>query len=347
MAGSPALRKIDNPPNPYHRYAVEWLGEPPQVALDVFEERARSILASNDSPDIPFRWSINPYRGCFHGCAYCYARPSHQYLDFGAGTDFERKIVVKKNAPELLKAAFDKPSWKGERIVFSGDTDCYQPLEASYELTRKLLELCLEYRNPVGLITKGALISRDADLLSDLSRVTDVSVTLSIPFADDKKARAIEPYAPAPSARLRAMRTLADAGVRVGVGIAPVIPGLTDHDIPAIVTAAKEHGASSAFFSLLRLPGPVEQIFTQRLEEEFPERAAKVLSALRKMRGGKVNSSTFGERMSGRGAEWDAVVWLFRTACEKAGLADEETDVLPEEERASTFRRPTRQLSLF
>src|SRR5215470_1505126 len=184
---------IHNPQSPYRAEEIDWEGEPPPAELEVFEEVASSIVARNDSPDVGFDFSVNPYRGCYHGCAYCYARPTHQYLDLGAGTDFDRKIVAKVNAPELLRRELKKPTWQGDTLVFSGVTDCYQPLEAVYGLTRRCLETCLEFRNPVGIVTKGALVRRDLDLLGALAREADATVYVSIPFADAETARAIEP----------------------------------------------------------------------------------------------------------------------------------------------------------
>lgn len=211
------MRPVSNPPNPWNSTHVDWLGDPPPARLTVFEEDARSILSENDSPDVGFRWSVNPYRGCFHACAYCYARPTHQYLGFGAGTDFERRIVAKVNAAALLEQAFNRRSWLGERIAFSGVTDCYQPLEAHYGLTRSCLEVCARFRNPVGIITKGALVRRDVDVLQQLHRTAAVRVHLSIPVADDDTARIIEPGASLPSQRFAAMEALARAGVPVGL----------------------------------------------------------------------------------------------------------------------------------
>ena len=232
--------EISNPPNPWASTEVEYLEGAPEMRLEVFEDGSRKILAENDSPDVGFRWSVNPYRGCFHACAYCYARPSHEYLSFGAGTDFDRKIVIKRHAAALLRQAFAKKSWQRETVVFSGVTDCYQPLEASYRLTRGCLEVCVEHANPVGIITKSALIERDVDVLTALARVASVHVTVSIPFWDTERARAIEPYVPTPARRIKVIETLAAAGISVGVNVAPVIPGLNDEDIPKILTAARE-----------------------------------------------------------------------------------------------------------
>ena len=240
------IRRVSNPPNPWRTLEVEWDGLAPEVEVEVFEDSSRTILSRNDSPDVPFRWSLNPYRGCAHGCAYCYARPGHQYLGFGAGTDFDRKLVAKPRAADLLRDAFDRPSWKGEWVVMSGVTDCYQPLEARMGLTRACLEVCREYRQPVGVITKSALVERDADLLADLHQEGAAHVVMSIPFFDADLARAVEPGAPAPARRIKAIGRLADAGVPVGVNVAPIIPGLNDDQIPAILQAAADAGASFA-----------------------------------------------------------------------------------------------------
>ncbi len=211
------MRFIANPPNPWLSHSVEWIGEPPPAKIEVYEEtETRSIISHNDSPDVAFDHSINCYRGCIHGCTYCFSRPTHEYLDFGAGTDFERKIVVKVNAAELLRKELMKPSWKGEQIVFSFTSDPYIPLEANYKLTRRCLEVCAEFRNPVGIVTKSALIRRDVDVLQSLARDASVGVYFSIPFANYDTARAVEPFAPSPNARFEAMKILADAGIQAG-----------------------------------------------------------------------------------------------------------------------------------
>lgn len=338
------IKRVSNPPNPWAGAQIEYLDEPPEIELQVFEERAKSIISRNDSPDIGFSFSINPYRGCFHGCAYCYARPTHQYLDFGAGTDFERKLIVKVNAPELLAEAFERASWKGDLLAFSGVTDCYQPLEASYTITRRCLEQCLRYRNPVSIITKGALIRRDIELLRELHEVSGVQLFISLAFSDDDDSRAIEPYAPRPSLRFRAIRELTSAGLPVCVGVAPVIPGLNDAQMPQVLERAKECGASGAFMTLLRLPAEVQTVFRERLEHAFPRRAAKVLHQLAAMKSGKLNRSDFGERMRGDGEQWKAVRWLFESTCDRVGL--NRRDITPPL-RTNTFQRPRAQLSLF
>ena len=284
------------------------------------EERAKSALSENKSPDVGFRWSVNPYRGCFHGCAYCYARPTHPYLGFGAGTDFDRQIVVKVNIVERLRAAFGKKSWRRELVAFSGNTDCYQPLEAHYELTRGCLIACADYRNPVTIITKGKLVRRDVDVLQALRDVAGCRVALSIPFSKDEDARALEPFASSPSKRFETLRILSDAGIDTAVGVAPIIPGLNDDQIPDVLRRARDAGASAAFKILLRLPLEVGPIFEARIGEAFPLRTAKVMNAIRDTRGGRTSDSRFTSRTVGQGARWAAIERLFATQCERLGL---------------------------
>jgi DNA repair photolyase len=338
------LRPIANPPNPWATTDVEYLeGEAPSAALEVYEDHTRGILAHNDSPDVGFSWSVNPYRGCFHACAYCYARPSHEYLSFGAGTDFERKIVVKTHAPALLRDAFDAPGWKGELVAFSGVTDCYQPLESSYKLTRGCLEVCAEYRNPATIITKAPLVERDVDVLQELSCVARVGISVSIPFWDEAKARAIEPFVTTPARRMRIIERLAAAGLRVGVMVAPIIPGLNDEDIGDVLRAARNAGAMWAGSVLLRLPGPVKEVFEERLRASLPLRADRVLRRIRETRGGKMYDARFGVRGRGEGVYADAIHSLFEQTARGLGL---DTHPLGGD-AASTFRRPRGQLPLF
>jgi len=343
VSSRPVPRPVSNPPNPWSSTQVSYLEEAPAATLEVFEEEARSLLSANDSPDLPFRYSANPYRGCIHACAYCYARPSHQYLGWGAGTDFDRKIVVKTNAAEVLRRELLRESWRGETIVLSGNVDCYQPLEASYGLTRRLLEVCLDLKNPVGVITKGALVKRDVDLLAALARRARVRVHLSITFADDALARKIEPYASRPSLRFEAMRALSDAGVPTGISVSPIIPGLNDADIPELLARAREAGASTAFMQPVRLSREVLPVFDERLEAALPGQADKVRRAIREMRGGKMNESEFGARFHGNGARWQAIEQLFEIHCRRLGI--ETGRFADEEEQPSTFQRPG-QLSL-
>jgi DNA repair photolyase len=499
--------------NPRNRFAsslVEYFDDlpGPEVELSLYEDHTKRVLAENDSPDLGFRYSINPYRGCFHGCAYClsgetrilmadgstkqladvtageqvigtavtrgtrrfvpslvldrwatarrayrvqldsgtelvasgdhrfltpqgyryvippgrntrarlhlrekdaclgpgksrlkarglfkagprdvtttvagaiasvealgtilplfdlstetgdfvangvvshncYARPTHEYLSFGAGTDFERKIVLKLDAAALLREAFEKKSWQGELIMLSGNTDCYQPLENEYRLTRSILEVCAEYRNPVHIITKSALIERDIDLLQKLGAEASVGVSISIPFWNADTARKLEPFVTTPQRRIKTVERLSAAGIPVTVNIAPLIVGLADRDVPSILEAAAAAGARGASLIPLRLPGSVKDVFTERLQAGFPLAAEKVLRRTREMRGGKLYDSRFGARMSGEGQMYQAALQLFQQTCARLGLNRAEGH---RGERPSTFRRPTDahgQLRLF
>ena len=320
MLSGAVPRPVSNPPNPFESTHLEWLEDTPEVHTEVFEEEAKSILARNESPDIPFRFSVNPYRGCAHACAYCYARVSHQYLGFGAGTDFDSRIVVKVNAATLLRHELRKRSWSREPIAFSGNTDCYQPLEASYELTRACLRVCRDFENPVQIVTKGTLIRRDVDLLAELHERAAVRVYVSIPFLDESIGRAVEPGAPSPARRLDTMRRLAEAGIPVGLALAPLIPGLNDADLPRIVEAAAKAGATEVFAILLRLPAEVQPVFEERLRAAFPDRADRVLSACRQSREGQRSSSAFGERMRGAGPRWEILWRMLEVAARRHGL---------------------------
>lgn len=330
------MRAIANPPNPYESQYRELLEPAGPVRLEVYEDSTREILSRNESPDLSFRWSLNPYRGCLHACAYCYARPSHEYWGFGAGTDFDSKIIIKKDAPLLLRRVFDRPSWRGELIVFSGNTDCYQPLEAVYGLTRACLAVCADYRNPVGIITKGALILRDLDLLESLHRDAWLRVYVSIPFASDAMARKVEPYAPSVSKRFEVIRALANKGIVVGISLAPIIPGLNESDIPELLERASMAGASTAFATLLRLSGSLETVFLQRMGELFPDRVGKIVNRLRDMRGGSLKESEFFKRQVGTGTYWAVIERLFEVAKRRAGFPDHD----PDEAVPKTFRRP-------
>lgn len=338
------MQYVANPPNPWLTHSVEWLGEPPETKLEVFEETdTRTIISHNNSPDVSFDYSLNCYRGCIHGCTYCFSRPTHEYLGYGAGTDFDRKIVVKVNAPVLLRKELMKPSWRGDEIVFSFTSDPYIPLEAHYRLTRSCLQVCAEFRNPVGVITKSALIRRDIDVLQQLTRDARLGVFFTIPFTDRESARAVEPYAPLPEARFHAMKELASAGIKVGIGIAPVIPGLTT-DIPELLKRAKDAGATHAFINMLRLPGSVAPYFQERLHARLPTKANRILNRIKDAREGKINSSVFGERMRGKGQYWEATARLFKIHCERLGF-NKKTPRSTESN--TTFARPTSQPSLF
>lgn len=323
-------RRVSNPPNPWAGPHVEYIGAPPAAALEVYEETAKSIVTRNESDDVPFTYGVNPYRGCQHACAYCYARAGHRYLDWGVGTDFDTKLVAKVNAPELLEVHLRKRSWTGDWLAFSGVTDPYQPLEASYGLTRSCLEVCHRYQNPVGIITKGALVRRDAELLGELARSAGAHVHLSIPFADEQTCRAVEPSAPSPRTRFEALRVLADAGVPVGVAVAPVLPGLNDSHIPEILERAAAAGASSAFMLLGRLSSEVRPVFEERLHGALPGKAARVLSGLDDARAGQSaeERSSFGGRMRGSGPRWETIEQLFALHCRRHGLRLDREEVL-------------------
>jgi DNA repair photolyase len=339
------MRRAINPPNPFEALDREWLDEPPPASLEVFEDTSREILSENTSPDLPFRWSINPYRGCFHACAYCYARPTHEYLGFGAGTDFESKIVVKPQAAALLREAFMRRSWQGETIVFSGNTDCYQPLEALWRLTRQCLEVCAEFRNPVGVITKSPLVRRDVDILQELHRQAHVRVFFSIPFADDATGRALEPQAPPVSKRFAALAHLAAAGIPTGVSLAPLIPGLNDDAIPRILERARDAGARCAQLQLLRLPGNVQPVFLERLRSKLPDRARRIENRIRDVRDGKLSEARFFARQHGHGNYWDMIVRQWELHTRRLGFEPGRNGEEPQ--HPSTFRRPTPQRSLF
>jgi DNA repair photolyase len=305
------------------------------LPTEYFPDHSRSIVTENHSPDIPFRYSINPYRGCAHGCAYCYARPTHEYLGLSAGLDFETKVFVKEDAPELFRAFLNKAGWRAEPIAMSGVTDCYQPAERHYRLTRRLLEVAGEACQPMTIITKNALILRDLDLLGPLAAARLVRVCLSITTLDASLARTMEPRTSTPAARLRAMITLAEAGVPVAVLIAPVIPGLNDSEIPAILAAAKSAGAGSAGYVLLRLPLTVAPVFVEWLERTQPQRAARVLGRLRSTRDGNLNTAEFGKRMRGTGELAEQIGSVFRLFRRKHSLDGD----LPELD-STQFRPP-------
>lgn len=342
-----------NPANRFEKLHVDKNHEAPPILetdeidtvlprTEFLRDSSKSILAENDSPDLDFRYSINPYRGCEHGCAYCYARPTHEYLGFSAGLDFETKIVIKENAPILLREKFISKSWKPELIVVSGNTDCYQPIERKLGITRKILEVMLEFGNPVGVITKNALITRDVDILAELAKKNLVSATLSVTSLDNDLAATLEPRTSRPQARLNAIRILSEAGVPVNVNVAPMIPGLNDHELPAILKAASENGARSAAFIPVRLPLAVLPIFEDWLEKHRPLRKEKVLSNIRDLRGGKLNDYKFGSRMRGEGAKADQIRQMFRIYAAKYGLDKKYPNLSTDQ-----FRRETTQLTLF
>ncbi|MFA6957568.1 MAG: PA0069 family radical SAM protein [Thermoanaerobaculia bacterium] len=314
-------------------------------ATRFFRDPSRSIIASNDSPDVAFDRSINPYRGCEHGCIYCYARPTHEYLGYSAGLDFETKIMVKEDALALLRKELSAKGWTPQVIGLSGVTDCYQPVERTAKLTRGCLEVLAEFRNPVFIVTKNHLVTRDIDLLSELARWSCVSVHISVTTLDDGLARAMEPRASAPQRRLDAIAELTAAGIPVCVLTAPIIPGLNDHEVPAILGEAARRGASNASYTVLRLPYAVKDLFTRWLEEVVPDRKEKVLNRIREMRDGELNTTAFGARMKATGVFADQLRALFDVSCRREGLARGWPELTVEH-----FRRPEEpraQLTLF
>jgi len=299
---------------------ADFLAAADRAPTEYLPDASQSIVAENDSPDVPFRYSVNPYRGCAHGCSYCYARPTHEYLGLSAGLDFETKVLVKHDAPKLLRAFLARPAWQSEPITFSGVTDCYQPAEREFRLTRGCLEVAWQARQPIGIITKNALVVRDLDILQTLAASRLVHVHISLTTLDAELARTMEPRTSTPAARLRAIRKLADAGVPVGVMLAPVIPALNDNEIPSILAAAAAAGAKSAGYVVLRLPLTVRPVFLEWLERTRPDSRTRIENAIRRVREGALNSAQFGKRMSGSGLMAEQVEQVFRTFAKRHGL---------------------------
>jgi DNA repair photolyase len=332
----------ENPANRFERIQVEdaaaELDDPDDDGRAIptlyLRDPSRSVLSHNQSPDIGFDTSLNPYRGCEHGCSYCYARPTHEYLGFSAGLDFETRVMVKTDAPKLLRKALSSPRWQPQVVAMSGVTDPYQPVEKRLRITRGCLEVFAEFRNPVAIVTKGALVARDADLLGELASVNAAAVNVSITTLDDELRRRLEPRAASPSARLAAIEALARAGVPTAVMVAPVIPGLNESEIPAIVAAAAAAGARTAHWIALRLPHGVADLFEGWLERHRPERKAKVMNRIRELRGGARNDPRFHSRMRGHGTHATHIDDLFALACRRAGLTNERTALSTE-----AFRR--------
>lgn len=315
-----------NVPNQFERLHLDIdpgaLSEEERESVETvyLHDPSASILSENESPDVPFTYSLNPYRGCEHGCPYCYARPSHEYWGLSAGLDFETRIFVKENAASLLSERLQKENWNPQTVALSGNTDPYQPVERELEISRSCLEVFLKHRNPVSIVSKSGLLQRDADLLGEMAERDLISVNVSLTSIDDRLAGKLEPRAARPSLRLQTIETLAEAGVPVSILVAPLIPGLNDEQIPDILEAAADRGARYASYALLRLPGPVKTIFVDWVEEHFPNRKRRILGRLRSMRDGDLNDSAFGRRMRGRG-EWAQVLrQLFRSALQSAGL---------------------------
>ncbi|HEX8294890.1 MAG TPA: PA0069 family radical SAM protein [Chthoniobacteraceae bacterium] len=352
---APARGAKSNPKNRFEKLEViiepddSWDedDQPRPVRTQFFRDGTQSIIAWNDSPDIPFRAGVSPYRGCEHGCAYCFARPTHEYLGFSAGLDFETKIMVKERAPELLRREFSRKRWEPQVVALSGVTDVYQPIERQLRLTRACLKVFAEFRNPVAIITKNHLVTRDIDLLAELARWHAVSVAISVTTLNADLARVLEPRASPPSRRLAAIRELSAAGVPVRVLMAPIIPGLTEHEIPAVLRAVAEAGALGANYTLLRLPWAVAPLFEDWLERHVPGQKEKVLGRLQELRGGKLYDAQFGARLTGTGPLAEQIKMLFDVARRKAGFPPEGAGLQVAELSTRHFRVPTDQLSLF
>jgi DNA repair photolyase len=320
--------------------------EPRRHPLTQFlADHSRSIIATNDSPDVPFTSSINPYRGCEHGCIYCFARPTHEYLGYSAGLDFETKILVKHDAAQLLRKQLASPKWRPQVIACSGVTDCYQPIERRLQLTRRCLEVLLDFRNPVGIVTKNHLVTRDIDLLTQLAAFQCAQVFVSVTTLDPHLTQIMEPRTSTPARRLAAIRMLHEAGVAVGVMVAPVVPGITDHEMPSILEAARDAGAASAGFVPLRLPWGLKELFTDWLDAHFPDRKEKVLNRVRMMRGGQLYDATPHTRMTGEGLWADQFKQMFAVSTARLGLNQRSYQM-----STAHFRRPVgegEQFALF
>jgi DNA repair photolyase len=315
--------------------------ERPRRGTQYFCDGSKSIITRNNSPDVGFETSLNPYRGCEHGCIYCYARPTHEYLGFSAGLDFESKIMVKTNAPELLRAELESPRWQPQTLVMSGVTDPYQPVERKLRITRGCLEVLAKFRNPVAIITKNHLVTRDADLLRDLSANHAAAVNISVTSLDSNLQRVLEPRTSSPQARLDAIRQLRTAGIPTGVMVAPIIPGLTDHEVPRIIDACAKAGAQFAAYTIVRLPWAVAPLFEHWLEEHFPDRKEKVLGRIRDLRGNRLNNSQWHRRMTGEGIFAEQIASMFAVSCKRNRMC-----ARPKLSCAS-FQRPTMQTELF
>ncbi len=326
------MRQIINPPNPYNKYSAEYVGEPPPTKLEIFEETAsKKIITKAFASDWEggWRYTVNCYRGCVHGCTYCFARQYHEYLGYGAGTDFETKIVVKPNAPELLRQELKKTRDKMPHLDFSFATDPYLPLEASYELTRKCIEVCVDFQVPVGVITKAPLVTRDIDLFKKLKQIT---VFFSLPFLTKEKSNPFEPYTPVPAARFRAMKMLSDEGITTGIGIAPVIPGYNESDIPGLLERAKEAGATRAFMSMLHLDtDSIAEYFVQKMHERLPPtRVTKIINTIKRERGGTLRHATYKDRSVGISEQWAVTTKLFEFHARRLGFKQHEKPAEPE-----------------
>lgn len=351
LTGIKGRGAVTNPTGRFERIAATYEPEletmegedaPPPLKTQFFRDSSKSIISYNESPDIGFTTSLNPYRGCEHGCVYCFARPTHEYLGLSSGIDFETKIFVKLDAPELLRQELLAKRWEPQVVVMSGVTDCYQPFEKKFEITRRCLDVFQEFRNPIAIITKNHLVTRDVDILARMAEWHGAQVNISITTLDRNLARALEPRASTPQRRLDAVALLSKAGIPVNVMVAPIIPGLTDDEIPAILEAAAAAGAQSAAHTLLRLPYNLKAHFAEWLEVHAPLRKQKVLNRMREMREGSLYNAEFGKRHRGTGEYYDSIIQLFAVHKKKCGLLGMRQPL-----SVAQFRRVTDQLTLF
>lgn len=333
ISGQVARGAAVSPPNRFNvsraepdleqlEFDVDFHVEQANLKTTFFSDASKSVISENDSPDVPFRYSLNPYRGCEHGCAYCYARPTHEYLGLNAGLDFESKIFVKERAPELFREFLLAPKWKPELVMMSGVTDCYQPVERRYKLTRACLEVGLEFGQPMGVITKNALVARDLDLLTKMAERRLIEVSVSITTLDLELSQSLEPRTSTPEAKLRAIKVLTEAGVPVRVLAAPLIPGLNDSHLASVLEAARTAGAQAASYILLRLPLTVEPVFREWLQRTHPTHQDRIENLIRSTREGALSSGKFGERMRGTGVLADQIRQTFQVFRRKFGFAD-------------------------
>ncbi len=343
-----------NPKNRFDRLHIEELEEDKEFIDDsvdnlrkvntvFYKDYSKSVISKNDSYDLDFNYSFNPYRGCEHGCVYCYARPTHEYLGFSSGIDFETKIIVKEDAANLLEHEFKKKSYKPETIMFSGNTDCYQPIEKKLRLTRRALQICLDYRNPVSIVTKNSLIERDIDILKKLASMNLVTVLMSITTLDKKITVSMEPRTSTPEKRLKTIEILSKNNIPSGVNLAPIIPGLNDEEIPIILKEVSKHGGILARHSMIRLPYSVKEIFIEWIKNEFPDRSSKILNKIREIHGGKLNENEFGKRFRGEGKLADTINNLFNLSCKRLHLNEKSTEL-----NVNLFRKAhNKQLEIF
>lgn len=351
MAKDNPIRGRGSSDNPANRFTGEYIdydldeetGQKPSPETELITDHSDKILSVNESPDIPFTYGLNPYRGCEHGCIYCYARPTHEYLGFSPGKDFESRIMVKYDAAKKLRERLNSNSWRPETIMMSGVTDPYQPVERELRITRACLMVFEEFLNPVSIITKNYLVTRDIDILKKLAEHRAVHVTLSITTLDRNLARIMEPRTSQPGRRLKAIEELSEAGISVGVNVAPIVPGLTDHECVNILEAAREAGANYAAYTIIRLPYAVKDLFTKWLEQHYPNKKEKVLNRIRSIRDGKLNKSEFGERFHGKGAFADQIRSLFNIHTKRLGFNEEQLSLNKQDFRPGTGT----QLKLF